>query len=455
MSLEQSASKSEATFPLEELSWQITKNASIVSQYLGANNKPQPSFTTNGPSTVIPAGAPHGIQQARQNLIAASLEILQLAIGPSEFLPNLATGFQYISCMSWLCQYDIFHLVPLDGAISYADLAAKTGVPEQRLKSIVRMAITNTLFREQPDGKHISHSATSVLLACNADVYAYATYMCSKSAPMAMHMSEAHHKWGPASMRTHETAYNIAFDTDLPFFEHISRDEAKTSEFARYMRNVRSSEGVALEHLVAGFTWKDLCDGGVIVDVGGSTGSASIALAKEFPHLTFVVQDSPANSDSGRKAAMESLPADVVSRLTFQGHDFTQPQPVPGADVYLLRMILHDWPDDEAIKILRHIVAVMDEKKSRLLIMDTVLPKPGSVPVSIERIVRVRDLTMMQAFNSKERDLDDWTDLLGAADPRLQLVRVVQPFGSAMSILEVALGLMGTEKSKTASSEPT
>ena len=103
-------------------------------------------------------------------------------------------------------------------------------------------------------------------------------------------------------------------------------------------------------------------------------------------------------------------------------------------------MILHDWPDEEAVKIVRSIVGAMEENGSRLLIMDTVLPKPGSVPVSVERIVRVRDLTMMQAFNSKERDLDDWNTLLVAADQRLQLANVVQPSGSDMSILEVVLG---------------
>lgn len=174
--------------------------------------------------------------------------------------------------------------------------------------------------------------------------------------------------------------------------------------------------------------------------VGGSTGGASISLAKELPNLTFIVQDLPANVESGRKAAAESsLPADIVSRITFQAHDFTQPQPVRGADAYLLRMILHDWPDDEATKILKNIVAAMEKPKSRLLIMDTVLPKPGAEPVSVERIARARDLTMMQAFNSKERDLDDWKELIAAADPNLRLVRVVQPFGSAMSILEVVI----------------
>ena len=83
---------SETAFPLEKLSWTITKNASIVSQYLGTNHIPQPSLDYDGPSTVVPSDSPHYIQQARQNLLAACLELLQLATGPSEFLPNLATG---------------------------------------------------------------------------------------------------------------------------------------------------------------------------------------------------------------------------------------------------------------------------------------------------------------------------------------------------------------------------
>jgi 6-hydroxytryprostatin B O-methyltransferase len=150
------------------------------------------------------------------------------------------------------------------------------------------------------------------------------------------------------------------------------------------------------------------------------------------------VQDFAANAESGRKTVTESQPPSISSRLTFQGHDFNDPQPVTGADVYLLRMILHDWPDAEAVKILKNLVVAMNAE-SRLIIMDTVLPKPGSVPVSVERIARARDLTMLQAFNSKERDLDDWKKLLIATDKELELISVTQPFGSAMSVLEIKL----------------
>lgn len=173
--------------------------------------------------------------------------------------------------------------------------------------------------------------------------------------------------------------------------------------------------------------------------MGGSSGASAIKLATTFPHLNFVVQDMAANTDRGRDAT-SAMPLEIASRLTFQAHDFTQPQPVRGAAVYLLRMILHDWPDVEAITIIQQLVAAMTPGSSRLLIMDTVLPVPGSVPVSVERIMRVRDMTMMEIFNSKERELEDWRFLLAAADNRLKLVNVVQPFGSDMSVLEVELG---------------
>ena len=152
------------------------------------------------------------------------------------------------------------------------------------------------------------------------------------------------------------------------------------------------------------------------------------------------------NAESGRTTAAQTLPIELLKRITFQAHDFTHEQPVRGADVYLLRMILHDWPDAEAVEILRKTIAAMDNESSRLLIMDTVLPMPGSVPVSIERILRVRDLFMAQTFNSKERDLGDWKTLFATADPRLRLVGVIQPFGSAMSVLEMVVDPMATKE---------
>jgi 6-hydroxytryprostatin B O-methyltransferase len=355
-------------------------------------------------------------------------------------IPVLTPQFQYLSCLTWLCQYKIFHLIPLDASISYDALSTASKVSVQRLKAVIRMSMTTGLFREDVAGS-VVHSATSALLARDPVVYSYATHMTGGSAPVAQKMAAAALKWGPDSTQPYETAFNVALDTDLPFFDHLSRNPDKMAEFSAYMRNVRSSDTVALRHLTAGFAWEGIREDGVVVDVGGSTGDAAIALVEAFPHLKLVVQDLPANVDNGRKM-LDSSPkkASLAARITFQGHDFMEKQPVQDADVYLLRMILHDWTDAQAVKIVRNLVdAMKDRPSSKLLIMDTVLPKPGSVPVSIERLFRVRDMTMLQSFNSKERDLYDWKALLADVDAGLHLVNVVQPFGSALSVLEVTL----------------
>jgi hypothetical protein len=87
--------------------------------------------------------------------------------------------------------------------------------------------------------------------------------------------------------------------------------------------------------------------------------------------------------------------------------------------------------------------------------MEAVLPTPGSVPAPEEALLRVRDLTMMQAFNSREREMDDWEQLFaavsreenasaavaGAAAGRLVLKRLMKPFGSIMSVMEVEWAL--------------
>lgn len=173
----------------------------------------------------------------------------------------------YISCIQWLCTYDIFHLVPLETTISYEELSKSAGVSQQRLKSIVRMAITTSLFSEDATGTRIGHSSTSAYFASNEDAHAYASYMTSRTAPMALKMTEAHKTWGTDTTKPSETAYNIAFNTPLPLFQDLKQSENRTQEFARYMKSVRSSDGVALRHLVSGFDWGNLPDGSLVVDV--------------------------------------------------------------------------------------------------------------------------------------------------------------------------------------------
>ncbi|KAM5436481.1 putative 6-hydroxytryprostatin B O-methyltransferase [Microsporum ferrugineum] len=426
------------TTTLEALASQVQENARIVSDFLRSCGHAGPSFERDSPTTSLPSSAPPDISAARQAIMGAALQMFHLAAGPSEYLPNLAVGYQQIACLRWLTHFKIFHLVPLDSPIAYPSLAAAAGVSVKQLKTVTRMAMTNYLFCE-PEPNTVAHTATSTLIASDASFHDWASFMCEASVPMASKLVEATEKWTDSEEKN-QTAYNVAFDTDLPFFDHLKTQPDKTRQFANYMKNVQKSGGTGMHYLIEGFDWASLGKG-TVVDVGGSSGAASISLATRFPDLNFVVQDLPENAADGQEflaspEQQEKLGRSVTSRIFFNGHDFFQPQPFQGADAYLLRMILHDWPKKEAVKILQNILPALKDT-SRIIIMDTVLPQPGSIPTAQERLLRARDMTMLEAFNSLERDLEDWKELLTSVDERLTLKSVVQPVGSVLSVLEV------------------
>ena len=57
------------------------------------------------------------------------------------------------------------------------------------------------------------------------------------------------------------------------------------------------------------------------------------------------------------QAAFDVLVSDnLQSRLSFQPHDFMTPQPRHDTDVFLIRHVLHDWPDAIAVKIFENLI---------------------------------------------------------------------------------------------------
>lgn len=143
------------------------------------------------------------------------------------------------------------------------------------------------------------------------------------------------------------------------------------------------------------------------------------------------------------QSILSGQPEPISSRITTHPHDFFTPQPVLSASVYLLRMILHDWPTPASVDILRNLLPALKThpETSRIVIMDTVLPVPGSVGVVEEALLRVRDLTMMQAFNNRERELGEFEDVFAQVrddEGGLVLKNVKKMPGSVMSVMEVA-----------------
>lgn len=109
-------------------------------------------------------------------------------------------------------------------------------------------------------------------------------------------------------------------------------------------------DSYSVEHLLRGY---DFSHAKTIVDVGGSHGQIAIALAKRYPGIQQVIVEDLPDTIAGLE---ELVPREFKDRIHGKEHDFLTPQPVKGADVYLLRWILHDWSDKYSIQILRSLV---------------------------------------------------------------------------------------------------
>ena len=150
------------------------------------------------------------------------------------------------------------------------------------------------------------------------------------------------------------------------------------------MSMFESGQGSAISSLLEHYPWGAIGEG-KIVDVGGSHGTRSIAIAEKFPSLHCVVLDlSEVVADGPSK-----IPSGLQTRVTFAAHDFFQdpPEVAKGADVYLFCRIFHNWSDKYSIKILRCLIPAL-KYNARILISDICLPDPNVLPNTVENKMR-------------------------------------------------------------------
>ena len=123
----------------------------------------------------------------------------------------------------------------------------------------------------------------------------------------------------------------------------------------------------------------------------------------------------------------------LLEGIEVLAYDFFTPQPICGASIYYLYSVLHDWPDDQAVRILSRIAEAMDVN-SKLLIDEIILKSVGESVSAAEM-----DMLMFLLCDGGERSLAQWEQLLAAAKPRLRIVKVWDAPGEQQSIIEAIL----------------
>ncbi|KAK6360558.1 hypothetical protein TWF730_006698 [Orbilia blumenaviensis] len=425
---------------LSELAAQLAENAKLLEDYIETQGLPYPSFAADGPAKfpLPPATTPEleRLHTARLEVLTASKAMYDLTAGPSEMSQWLVWGFNDTSTLHVIHHFKIAQLVPEDGDISFADLSKKVNISSLKLRQVLRYAMTNRVFCEPRQG-YIAHTAVSLLLRDEkSPEWAWIGYNTQELCHTANTLTKCLEMY-PNSEELRETPWSMAFGGQ-GFFEYMDNNPESAKRFGISMSLWSSGDGLKVTPLVTDYDWGKFPDGATIVDIGGATGFVSLEIAQSYPALNFVVQDiAPLSLEEGEKNIAQNYP-ELVEKFQFRHHDFLTEQPVKGADAYLVRFVLHDWPDKYVVQILKSIVPAM-RKGTKLIVSDFILPPANILSPWEERRIRALDLVMLKAYNSNEREEGDWRRLFAEADPRLRLDSIKMPTGSLLWIMEATL----------------
>jgi hypothetical protein len=144
-----------------------------------------------------------------------------------------------------------------------------------------------------------------------------------------------------------------------------------------------------------------------VVDVGGGDGMLLAEMLRAHEGMQGILVDLPPVLE----AAATTLAAQgLTGRCRLEPGDFFNSVPA-GGDAYVLKQILHDWPDDSAVDILQSCRVAM-APHARVLIMERLLPEraePAAAPTLF------LDMHMLVITGGRERTVPEFRDLLTTA----------------------------------------
>jgi hypothetical protein len=160
-----------------------------------------------------------------------------------------------------------------------------------------------------------------------------------------------------------------------------------------------------------------------VMDVGGGYGAVLRALLEKYENLHGSVMDLPALAAQATAYLEE---AGVAERARYIGGDFFVS--VPPADAFILKYIIHDWNDENALRILRNCRRAAGKSGSVLLLEQVVPQRVSNIPTD-QAAIRA-DLIMM-TVGGKERTEAEYRALCAAAGLRIDRI-VAMPSGFSL-----------------------
>ncbi|MFZ2034389.1 MAG: methyltransferase [Candidatus Dormiibacterota bacterium] len=271
------------------------------------------------------------------------------------------------------------------GVTDIAALAAATSSDTDALHSVLSYLVARGVFIEEVPGRFALNDTAQGLL--NAGLFLGLDGIGGRMT----------HVWStlPSYVRTGKPGYADVFGA--PFWDDLAAHPDVAADFDALMGYMGHGTPDAALKLARG-GWEDVH---TLVDVGGGTGAMLAALLRAQPHLRGTLVDLPGPVTRSREI-FEA--AGVADRVTSVAQSFFDPLPA-GADVYLLRKVLNDWPDRETVEILRR-CADAARPSGTIVAIGGVVPDGTPRPLSVEMLLVGGRTNTLPEFRELARQAD-------------------------------------------------
>jgi O-methyltransferase domain/Dimerisation domain len=310
----------------------------------------------------------------------------------------------------------VFDLLTSDNARTATDVAADLRVDPKLLYRLLR-ALASLGLLDETGGENFTLTEHGTVLRSDAP---------GSLRYMAMLEGGVEHwaiwKYVPAMVRDgRQNAFLREFG-QLAFERTRSHPDGYGAVFGKAMSGFSAIQSSwALEALRA----YDFAPIAIWCDVGGGHGHMMCSFLKAYPHLSGAVLDLP--EVIAEKGELWAPRLGLEDRCRYLSDDMFKQVPIK-ADIYSLKMILHDWNDNECTQILRNIRRAA-KANGRVFIIEHVVPGPNQSHFS-----KLFDIHMMCWGSGRERTEEEYASLLKASGWRF--VTCHYPPHASMGVVE-------------------
>jgi len=300
----------------------------------------------------------------------------------------------------------------LDGPRSITQLAQQTGANEGALYRILRALVSIGFFEEQ-GARSFGNSERSRLLCEEVEGSLRDFVLWEQADWLNKAWTACEH-----TVRTGRPSFNYVYRTD--FWTWLAEHPHIRFQFHELLK----SSSLPPDRLLSMYDFSNVQK---MVDVGGGDGTVLCGVLKAYPSMEGILFDMP---DALVNAQHVVEVTEGGDRCHLQAGNFFEAIPA-GADLYFLQSVLHDWNDEDCLKILRTCRNAMSSR-SKLLLAERIFPAEKAPMEAV-----CFDLWMLFIFGGKERTAEEFRALLELAGLRVE--RVIQPEASVHGLIECTL----------------